>query len=146
MDNRIDKLNHFVMGFVFNVAQNQVLLIEKLRPEWMKNRWNGIGGHIEAGETPHQAMMRESNEECGQNYYWDHKITFICPGGTVFVYVATVPTYKIPFKQIEDEKLTVWSVRHLPDESMSNIRAFIPLCLMDIATPVMITQKTLGTD
>ena len=146
MDKRIKKLNHYVMGFVFNEAQNRVLLIKKLRPEWMKNRWNGIGGHIEPGETPLEAMIRESKEECDTFYSWIHKITFICPGGTIFVYGTIEPTYKIPFEQVEDEKLAVWSIRHLPDESMSNIRAFIPLCLMDTETPIMITQKTLGTD
>lgn len=146
MDKRIKKMEHFTLGFVFNSEQNRVLLIEKLHPDWMKDRWNGIGGHIESGETPLGAMIRESTEECGHSYLWEHKITFCCPGGTVYVYTATYPDYKIDFEQIEDERLHVWYIKHLPDESMSNIRAFIPLCLMDIATPLMITQNVLGTD
>lgn len=146
MDKRIDKMKHFVMGFVFNCDLNRVLLIKKLRPEWMAGRWNGIGGKIDPGETPLKAMIREANEETGQFFLWTQKITFICPGGTVFVYAATYPVYKIDFEQIEDEKLAVWYVKHLPDEVMNNLRFFIPLCLADVATPVMITQNTLGTD
>lgn len=146
MENRIKKLEHYVMGFVFNTHRNKVLLIEKRRPDWMAGRWNGIGGHIEKGETPYEAIVRECNEETGYKRIWKHKITFICPGGTVFVYATDSHYNKIPFEQIEDEILKEFYIEHLPDESMSNIRAFIPLCLMDIATPLMITQNQLGTD
>lgn len=146
MDKRIKKLNHFVLGFVFNKTQNRVLLIEKRRPKWMAGRWNGIGGHIEPGETHHQAMIRESEEECGHSYLWQHKITFVCPGGTVFVYAAIYPSNSISFEQIEDEQLSVFYLHGLPDEIMNNVKWLIPLCLADVINPIMITQETLGTD
>lgn len=46
------------------LCKDQVMLIRKSRPEWMKGRLNGIGGHIEpSDETPLDAMKREFSEE-----------------------------------------------------------------------------------
>jgi 8-oxo-dGTP diphosphatase len=52
-----------VVGFVFNETESAVLLMLKARPEWQVGRLNGIGGSIEPGETPSQAMLREVLEE-----------------------------------------------------------------------------------
>jgi 8-oxo-dGTP diphosphatase len=56
---------HYVLGFVFDAGYLQVLLIDKTRPAWMMGKLNGLGGKIERGETPRQAMERELREETG---------------------------------------------------------------------------------
>jgi 8-oxo-dGTP diphosphatase len=61
------QVTEYVTGFCFDASSNNVLLIKKNRPEWQKGRLNGIGGKIEPGETPMQAMLREFEEECGNN-------------------------------------------------------------------------------
>ena len=39
-------------------------MIEKKRgPEGVAGRWNGVGGKVEEGETPAEAMVRECFEE-----------------------------------------------------------------------------------
>ncbi len=43
----------------------QVALITKNKPSWQANKLNGIGGKIESGETPSEAMAREFEEETG---------------------------------------------------------------------------------
>ena len=43
---------------------NASLLISKKRPTWQAGMLNGIGGKIEPGENPLQAMIRECKEEC----------------------------------------------------------------------------------
>ena len=43
---------------------NASLLISKKRPAWQAGMLNGIGGKIEPGENPLQAMIRECKEEC----------------------------------------------------------------------------------
>ena len=40
-----------------------MLLICKQRPAFQKGLWNGVGGKIERGETPAEAMRREFAEE-----------------------------------------------------------------------------------
>ena len=44
---------------------NKILLVKKDRPDWQKGRLNLVGGHIEEGETPEQAALRELQEESG---------------------------------------------------------------------------------
>jgi 8-oxo-dGTP pyrophosphatase MutT (NUDIX family) len=51
------------MGFAVSLDGTRVLLLEKGRPAFLKGQWIGVGGHIENGETPLQAMVREAKEE-----------------------------------------------------------------------------------
>jgi len=78
-------MKHYVMGFIFNETGDKVLLMRKNKPEWQAGRWNGIGGKIKEDEFSLEAMRRECEEETGYNRKFDHVLTFICPGGTVFV-------------------------------------------------------------
>ena len=55
----------YVAGFLFRSGGTEVALIRKTHPEWQKGKRNGIGGKVEAGETPLQAMRREFLEEAG---------------------------------------------------------------------------------
>lgn len=54
---------NYVAGLAF--CNTKIMLIRKNKPEWMKGKLNGIGGHIEAGETASEAMRREFTEETG---------------------------------------------------------------------------------
>ena len=130
---------HYVLGLVFNDTATRILLIEKLRLDRQKGRWNGIGGKIERDETPSEAMLRETREETGHEYDFEHKVIFICPGGTVYVFAAKT-IREIEFEQIEDGKLKVWGLWELPHTMMGNMRLLIPLCLANVRFPVMIEQ------
>lgn len=56
-----------VCGFAFSDDRRHVLLIrKKTGPRWMIDKWNGLGGKVEADDsTPHYAMAREFYEESG---------------------------------------------------------------------------------
>jgi len=54
----------YCLGFGFDY-DGDVLLIRKNKPAWMAGKLNGLGGAVEPGETPRDAMVREFNEECG---------------------------------------------------------------------------------
>ena len=137
---------HYVLGLVFNRDRTLILLIEKLRPERQKGRWNGIGGKIEKDETPLEAMYREGGEETGYEYDFEHKIIFTCPGGTVYVFAAVTGSMEIEYDQIEDEKLEVYHMDNLPSTMMANMKWIIPLCLANVRFPIMIEQLCLGVD
>ena len=88
-------MTRYVAGFLFADLRTRVLLVRKARPNWQKGKLNGIGGHIEPGETPEQAMSREFAEETGIRIdYWRCFATLI--GKTddkpweVFWYVSAV--------------------------------------------------------
>lgn len=60
-------MTHYVLGFYFNETMDEVVLIEKQKPEWQKGLLNGLGGKIEVPECGEEAMQREFKEECGIN-------------------------------------------------------------------------------
>ena len=140
-------MKHYVLGLVFNRDMNKVLLVEKLRPSWQKGHWNGIGGKIEEkDEGPLDAMHREALEEANIGGVFLHKITFVCPGGTVYVFAAFTETDNIEFDQREDERLMVWLINGLPDKVMANLRWIIPVCLANLRFPILVHQTTLGVE
>jgi 8-oxo-dGTP diphosphatase len=55
----------YCLGFLFTEERDAVVLIKKARPAWQKGKFNGIGGHVEDGESASLAMQREANEEAG---------------------------------------------------------------------------------
>ena len=48
----------------FLTHADQVLLLQRRKPP-NQGLWNGVGGHIEAGESPLAACLREVSEETG---------------------------------------------------------------------------------
>jgi 8-oxo-dGTP diphosphatase len=53
---------HFTLCFLFH--QDNILMIER-KKEPNLGMWNGVGGHIEIGESPLQSCIREIEEETG---------------------------------------------------------------------------------
>ncbi len=61
-------MTEYVLGFAFThdyAGFNRVMLIRKTKPDCQAGRLNGIGGKVEPGEEPHEAMSREFGEEAG---------------------------------------------------------------------------------
>ena len=69
-------MNKYCLGFVFSVDQERVLLLSKRSSDQFNpSLWNGLGGHVEKGETPLQAMVRECMEEASlrvDEHCWEH--------------------------------------------------------------------------
>jgi 8-oxo-dGTP diphosphatase len=55
----------YVVGFMMDPTLSQVVLIRKNRPAAQVGKLNGVGGKVEQGETPLDAMSREFREETG---------------------------------------------------------------------------------
>ena len=50
---------------IYVVEDGKVLLSRRANTGWMDGKLCAPGGHVEAGETPRQAMVREIHEELG---------------------------------------------------------------------------------
>ena len=66
-------MKSYVLGFAFSPDHSKVVLIAKNRPAWQAGRRGGVGGHVEPGETPAAAMVREFREEahCEDALDWE---------------------------------------------------------------------------
>ena len=99
--------------------------------------WNGVGGHLENGESPHSGCLREVQEETG---YCLAKVNFRgvltwhsyeVPDGGLYIFTARAPQYE-PIKTNEGE--LAWKKRDwiFNDSSVvSNIHRFGPYIFED---------------
>jgi 8-oxo-dGTP diphosphatase len=128
------KIQRYVVGFMFDVNESHVLLIEKIKPEWMRGRLNGIGGKIEPGESPQEAMIREFKKEVGistEPLEWNLFCTLRGAGFEIAFFCA-VSDAVWNYVKMEEERpilvntadLTVFDRR-----IMTNLRWLIPLAL-----------------
>lgn len=60
------KQHTIVIAIILN-EKNEVLLAKRYEPEYQHthDKWEFIGGGIDFGETPEQAVIREAKEEAG---------------------------------------------------------------------------------
>jgi 8-oxo-dGTP diphosphatase len=126
----------YVLGFGFDATQSHVAMIRKERPDWQKGLLNGIGGHIEEGETPRQAMSREFKEETGVEISeegWDLVTRLSGDNFIVYVFMA-IGCNLSEVRTMTDEKVVVLGMDHLWRESqlgrmVSNAMWLLSLCL-----------------
>ena len=127
---------NYCLGFVFDELGDAVLMVRKRRPLWQAGKLNGVGGKIERGETPRQAMSRECAEETGLQIdedQWEHFATL--DGGAVFrVEVFSVFIKDIGFaRRLTDEIVYVFSVHAEQTSRRSDVIGNVQL-LLSIAT------------
>ena len=129
-------MNRYVCGFMFDGFKENVVLIKKNRPEWQAGFLNGVGGKIEDGESPVEAMGREFCEEAGipaDDTLWHHFCTL--HGGRVGgepiwqVYFFTDNcggAYTYAHTKTNEEIVKVPTSR-LPTNVVPNLRWLIPM-------------------
>lgn len=129
----------YVCGFLF--VGDEVALIIKKKPEWQAGRINGIGGKIEEGEMPIEAMAREFKEEAALatvpdewHHYCtitNHKVSY-----QVHFFTCTRET-KEGVRGLTDEEVVWCKVNNLPPSVIHNLRWLIPLAQdADVPGPV----------
>ncbi len=106
--NTLNDMTKMVVGFMIDEKRENVVLIRKLRPDWMKGLLNGVGGKIEKGEFPHDAMAREYQEETGVEtfaYEWLHYLKMTGDDFEIYYFMSlrTISTEKT----MEDEEIVI---------------------------------------
>lgn len=133
----------YVCGFRFS-PDGQVVLIRKNKPAWQKGGLNGVGGKIEPGETPLQAMRREFYEEAGLDIE-DWTLSVVLSGHNndgwiVYFFQSHGPIDGAESKT--DEQITMVPARNLPQDVLYNLHWLIPLCLENtIKFPIVVEQN-----
>ena len=79
-------IQRYVLGFAFNSEMSYVLLVKKLKNI---GKWNGVGGKVEIGELPQDAMLREFEEETGLAVKWERMGTVVGEEWTMCVFKST---------------------------------------------------------
>ncbi len=122
-------MQRYVLGFMFSRQRNNVLLIEKKRPDWQAGKWNGVGGKIEDNEAPFEAMCREFLEET-RYYHSDWKLRCKLSSDSFEVFVFSSFSAPWAAKTVTDEKVGVFNVKKLP-KVIPNLHWIIPMLLDD---------------
>lgn len=132
-------MKKYCLGFAFNLPRTycfidpnpNVALIRKKRPEWQAGKLNGIGGHVEDGESFVQAMSREFREEAGVIVLerdWELFARIESPKFEMEVFRA----FNVPLHETfsaTDEEVYVTRSGQLPHNVLPNLRWQIPLAL-----------------
>jgi 8-oxo-dGTP diphosphatase len=91
------------------------------------NHWDLIGGHVEDGETPEEALLREVKEELNidlEDYKFYKK--YECLSGDAYENIKYIYTGKInlPIEEItllEGERAQFFTTEEIPDVKFANI-------------------------
>ncbi len=119
----------YVAGFAFDESGDRVALIRKQRPEWQRGKLNGVGGHIEEGETAVKAMVREFWEETGVSTNEGHWTQFcVLSGDDWCVYFFTYRLPNLAGLKSMDEVIEIVNPRSF-DGVINNLKWLIPLAL-----------------
>ncbi len=133
----------YVVGLLFDKDQSNLLLIEKKKPEWQDGLLNGIGGKVERGESPLEAMQREFKEEAGVYIEeWDNFATINGHNSIIYffysVFDATLSLKTFVNKEGKGENLYVFPFWEygclcpLPDNIVPNLEFLVPMALNKI--------------
>lgn len=123
-------MTDYVLGFCFDVNRNEVVMIEKRRPNWQLGKLNAPGGHIEKGETPINAVTREFFEETGLKIpvgSWEPTMVVrVAEDAIIWVFRSfSDELHKV--KSMTDEPAGVYSFAEAIRHGLSNMAWMLPL-------------------
>lgn len=99
------------------------LMLHRTKKEKDENhdKWIGVGGKFEEGESPEECLLREVKEETGlslTSYKFRGLVTFVSnEWGTEYMHLFTADTYKGDIKSCEEGEL-VW----VPKNQIENLK------------------------
>lgn len=115
----------YVLGFLFT-NDGFVWLIRKKKPSWQFGKLNGIGGKIEEGESPSDAMTREFKEEAGLTITDWRLFCNLGDESTYQIYCYFSFSEKVA-ETITEEKVSKQYSKSLPEDVIPNLKWLIPM-------------------
>lgn len=113
-------MKRYVVAFILTPDFEYVWLIRKNKPEWQKDCLNGIGGKIEDGEMPIEAMIRELKEEAGVSFA-PEQLTYVGNmlgtnnDGSQFEVCIFTGVHNDEMISQEEEKIDIYEVSEVKD-------------------------------
>jgi 8-oxo-dGTP diphosphatase len=138
-------MKKYCLGFVFDSTTKRVALVEKTSG-WQTGLFNGVGGKIERGEEPFDAMRREGKEELGVDITWK-QFGSIHGGGWVVWLFRGINTDNLMYNGVTDayEKIVEVEISSLNyGNTIPNLRYLIPLALDSGIENVVIIDRGYG--
>lgn len=140
---------NYVVGFLFSSEGHHVVLIKKKKPAWQARMLNGVGGRIESGEPPPQAMEREFLEETSVSIsarFWEEFVIIKHADAQVHFFRAFKNLSVLNKAKTTTEEEVSISLVFNPSihlDRLSNLQWLLPLALdQDIRTPTIIFDGT----
>ena len=127
MKNHNKEIEKYTLGFLFDKNKENILLIQKNRPEWQKGKFNAIGGKVEEDEDVLACMEREFEEETSlkiEDWQFNRDLNLVFPHAYVHVYYQFSDEV-FNFKSETDEQLSLHEVSNLPEEILPDVKHLI---------------------
>lgn len=108
---------HTVLCYVTRGDEVLMLHRTKKKGDMNHDKWLGIGGKIEAGESPDEALLREAKEETGLTLTsWRFRgiVTFVSDGYTEYMYLFTADGFSGHLRDCDEGQLQ-WVSRAFVD-------------------------------
>jgi len=139
-------MKSYVVGFAFDHKEEIVALMLKARPDWQRGRLNGIGGHIEDGEQPIDAMEREWEEETSAfEIPWALFAKLYGDGWEMYCFRGNADLTELESSS-DGEEIVVCSPDELPVNVLPNLRWLVPMSRASVSHewPYLIQERADG--
>lgn len=140
-------VKRMVCGFAFTADRGSVILIRKNRPEWQKGKLNGVGGHIEQGEHPNDAMTREFQEETGlyvRKDRWERVVMMEGDKWHVTFFKCVLTNLDRHQIQTMTDEAVVEVQCDMPAGMIPNLTWLLPLCLDESGIQLPLKVRDVG--
>jgi 8-oxo-dGTP diphosphatase len=124
----VGHMKEIAMVLLFDRFNRLLIYLRDNKPEIpFPNHWDFFGGHIEEGETPEEALVRELKEELGVDLaHWNFFRRYVCTEGDAYpnikhLYWAKIDKISQELTLCEGQRLKAIAAEQRNELSFANI-------------------------